>query len=228
MAWPSSDLATGRMHKIGVISDIHGDAQSLDQALHFLLHVEHVQEVVCLGDLVDKGPHNDIVVAAIAQSGMVCVMGNHDYDNVHGTQQWLRENLSPTAALYQSNILSDASIRYLSTLPPMHTLTINNVVIDMAHGSPTRLDEYIFPHKVKTALKSYCRSSKSNVLLLGHTHTPMALWHQGKLVANPGSIAGHHSSGSRTFGVLTLDPLQFSVHDVDSGLPIVLHDHSVK
>lgn len=212
------------MTKIGVISDIHGDAQALDLALHQLLHFENVSQVVCLGDLVDKGPHADVVVQAIAASGMVCVMGNHDYDNVHGGQDWLRRHIPPDTPHYKANILSEASLAYLAKLPKTVLLPINGYLVELAHGSPSRLDEYIFANSAKRALRSYLKTTASHALLLGHTHQPMMLWINQFLVANPGSVCGGHGWGSRTFGILSTDPLDFTVHDIETGLQIVLPD----
>lgn len=212
------------MTKIGVISDIHGDAQALDQALAHLLSMPDLSQVVCLGDLVDKGPHCEAVVQAVAASGMICIMGNHDYDNVHGGQTWLRENVPPDMALYQSNLLSQASIDYLAQRPKTHRLAVNDLIIDLAHGSPRSTDEYVFRAHVQRILRPYLRSTISHALLLGHTHEPMLAWVEGRLIANPGSVAGAYSWGSRTFGVLDTAPLQFTVHDVVSGLPIILPD----
>lgn len=212
------------MTRIGVISDIHADAQALDRALHQLLHLENVSQVVCLGDLVDKGPHAEAVVQAIAASGMVCVMGNHDYDNVHGGQTWLRRHVQPDSPHYQANILSQASIDFLATLPKSVHLTVDGQIIELAHGSPSRLDEYVFANSVRRALRSYLKTTIAHVLLLGHTHEPMIQWVDRFLVANPGSVCGGRGWGSRSYGILSTDPLGFSVHDIETGLPLVLAD----
>ena len=63
--------------KLGLISDIHGDAVALELAWANLT-VLGADRIVCAGDLVGYGPHPDRVVAFLAEHGIDSVRGNHD------------------------------------------------------------------------------------------------------------------------------------------------------
>ena len=63
--------------KLGIISDIHGDAAALERAFTHLTAMR-VGQIVCAGDLVGYGPFPDRVVAFLREQSILSVRGNHD------------------------------------------------------------------------------------------------------------------------------------------------------
>jgi len=61
--------------KLLIISDIHSNYE----ALLAVAHAEKVDEIWCLGDLVDYGPEPAEVVQWVRHHASQCVLGNHDY-----------------------------------------------------------------------------------------------------------------------------------------------------
>ena len=66
--------------RTAIISDIHGNHAGLVAALADIDR-QHCDQIVCLGDLVDGGPHNEAVIETLQQRGIPCVRGNHDEIN---------------------------------------------------------------------------------------------------------------------------------------------------
>ena len=64
--------------KLGLIADIHGDYAALLTALDRLDNYHHVDEILCSGDLVGRGPEQEKVVELIRQRRIPTVKGNHD------------------------------------------------------------------------------------------------------------------------------------------------------
>ncbi len=61
-----------------IVSDIHGDAESLSRIL-----VEHRDDrVICLGDAVGRR-HNDETLKLLHERNALCVNGNHEVDIMH-------------------------------------------------------------------------------------------------------------------------------------------------
>ena len=57
---------------IGILSDIHGQLDALNQALELFNHL-HIQMMICAGDLVDRGPDGDKAVDIIRKMNIpVC------------------------------------------------------------------------------------------------------------------------------------------------------------
>ncbi|MFN8562669.1 MAG: metallophosphoesterase family protein [Anaerolineae bacterium] len=59
------------------MSDVHGDTQP-ETALERLDNYHNVDQVLCAGDLVGRGPQPEKVVQLIRERGIVTVRGNHD------------------------------------------------------------------------------------------------------------------------------------------------------
>ncbi len=63
--------------KIGILSDVHGDMNSLQKALMFFER-NAVDSMICAGDVVEKGDNDDGVVSRLRDLEILCVQGNHD------------------------------------------------------------------------------------------------------------------------------------------------------
>jgi predicted phosphodiesterase len=87
--------------KIGVIGDIHGYFVALKQAINLLEEIG-IDEIVCLGDVIDGGEQNDECIELLKYNQIKTVKGNHDeiYDCTikKENQQWL-EKLPKTIAV---------------------------------------------------------------------------------------------------------------------------------
>ena len=65
------------MEKIAVISDIHGNIPALESVLQDI-KLRGIERIICLGDLVGKGPHSSEAIEIIRKECEVVVMGNWD------------------------------------------------------------------------------------------------------------------------------------------------------
>lgn len=65
------------MINIAVISDIHGNLIALNEVLNDI-QGKKIDQIYCLGDLVDFAPWGNEVIEMIRSSGIPCILGNHD------------------------------------------------------------------------------------------------------------------------------------------------------
>ena len=72
------------MKNFWVIGDVHGEIRLLDRLLENILKF-HPDQVVFLGDYIDRGPHSREVVDRIMQleGTVTCLMGNHEAMMLH-------------------------------------------------------------------------------------------------------------------------------------------------
>jgi 3',5'-cyclic AMP phosphodiesterase CpdA len=63
--------------RVALIADIHGNALALDTVLAELSR-DHVDQIVCLGDVVEGGPQPREILDRIRALGCPIVMGNTD------------------------------------------------------------------------------------------------------------------------------------------------------
>lgn len=182
--------------KIGLIADIHGDYAALRVALDRLDSIHQVDEILCAGDLVGRGPEEERVVELIRQRSIPTVKGNHD--------DWAH-NLSPQNQLY------------LETLPVDWQRRYGDVTVYMCHGKPGNNIWGLYrDHISKTLLNMMLTSLHADVLIVGHTHVPMFIQVQSGCVINPGSLYTFASTriSSHTYGILHLPERRFELFDL--------------
>jgi predicted phosphodiesterase len=155
--------------RAGVLSDVHANLPAL-QAVLAELERRGVQQLLVAGDLVGYGARPNECVAALAEAGARCILGNHDL--------FVLDRLPPTrfppyarqsAELHRA-LLSPDVRAYLEALPT--TLRAGDVL--MAHGSLDDPEEYVF--REARAFELLARLPEeapgADTLVLGHTHRP--------------------------------------------------------
>lgn len=199
----------GRL-RVGVVSDIHANLAALERALA-VLAAHGADKIVCLGDVVEKGPDGDAVVACLEDRCVVTVAGNHDHNA-------LRHAALPEALRADAEVpLRAETLERLARYPLTREYCWEDTWIHMAHGSPQDNTLYVFPEEVPRPLKRQLRDCGADVLLLGHTHRPMRVRYQGLWLLNPGSVAVGRRRDSHTCGLLSLPDLGWTILDIESG-----------
>src|SRR5688572_30513028 len=102
--------------RLGVIADIHGNLHALEAAFA-TLNREGVDGYVCLGDLVGYGAFPNECVERVAETGAVCVAGNHDLIALGRLPDDQCIPLARHSLEWTSRQLTPASRDYLSRLP---------------------------------------------------------------------------------------------------------------
>lgn len=205
--------------KIGLIADIHADLEALNLAL-MLLEQHSVQQILCAGDLVDKGQQGDAVVQRIRHLRLPCVAGNHD-SLARATQDWYRRNDS--AFVPNHLVLQPESVAFFESLPHALLVQASSHNILLTHATPWRNDIYLRPNAPRILFEQVAQAARdqnAQIVVFGHTHIPMQVCVDGVLIVNPGSVCGAQAQGSRTCGILTLPEKRFRVFDLDLGMPV--------
>lgn len=181
---------------VGILSDIHGDYTALESALNRLDTYHRVDQILCAGDLVGRGPQPDKVVQLIRERGIPTVRGNHD--------EW-------------SFGLSAENKSYLKDLPLEWRMEYEGRTLFMCHGKPgNNLWGLYRDHISNTLLNMMLVSLNADVLITGHTHVPLFVNVKRGCVVNPGSLYTFHNvrSSSHTYGVLHLPEMTFDLYDI--------------
>jgi diadenosine tetraphosphatase ApaH/serine/threonine PP2A family protein phosphatase len=102
------------------IGDIHGCSDELE-ALFLKIDLGINDQVICVGDLVNKGPNSEKVVQLLIKNNALSVMGNHDLI-IKYVDEERKEGIKPPFELKKThydlyNSLSKSSIDYILSLP---------------------------------------------------------------------------------------------------------------
>lgn len=218
--------------KIGLISDIHGSISGLNRALD-LLRGQAVDAIVCAGDLIDRGEDDRAVVAKIRAEGIPTVQGNHD-QSAHISVQRAIQDAQFMAEMYgmpppEVETLSEDDVAYLAGLPRTLRFEWAGVRVLMAHGAPWAIDTYITPQALRRVYQRLADEAAAELVILGHTHTPMQVDVGAVRVVNPGSVYQARSMGieRRTCALLDLPARRLTVFDLDTRKPIPIFKNAL-
>ena len=134
------------MNRIAIISDIHGNIPALEATLDDIGR-RGIQHIVCLGDLVGKGPDSARAVDVCRVACETVIMGNWDDFLV------TRTDLEP-ANLWHREQLGAERLDYLATLPKSLDFWLSGRKVRLFHASPTSLYRRIFGNDTPENLQS--------------------------------------------------------------------------
>jgi putative phosphoesterase len=212
------------LHRIAVITDIHGNLPALEASLE-ALDALGIDEVYCGGDLVGYGPHPSEVCALVQERGIPTIYGNYDYAIARDLEdcgcayvtQHDRELGQQSVAWTLAHTDEDAK-EFMRGLPFDLHLPLGDQDIHLVHGSPRKVNEYLFEDKPARLYERLARAESDQVLVFGHTHKPWIHTYGGVLFVNCGSV-GKPKDGDpcAAFAILEADdqgPVRASIQRV--------------
>lgn len=159
--------------KLMVISDIHGSAHFLNQAIEAFRR-ERADRILILGDVLYHGPRNDLPqgyapkeVAEILnglKDKILCVKGNCDSE-------------------------VDQCVLEFPIMAEYVIIDFDGKTVFATHG-----------HKLDGEYKTLAMSA--NVVLSGHTHVPVIEKRDGVIYANPGSVSIPKDDSKHGYAIL--------------------------
>ncbi|KEQ26210.1 metallophosphoesterase family protein [Paenibacillus tyrfis] len=114
------------MDNIAVISDIHGNLPALEAVARDIRR-RRIRRIICLGDLVGKGPQPCEAVDRIRELCETTVQGNWD----HG----INNPQDKETGLWQQRLLGTERLRYLRELPFSAELWLSGRRVRLFHAS---------------------------------------------------------------------------------------------
>ena len=69
-----------------------------------------------------------------------------------------------------------------------HHLEVHGKRLLLVHGSPRRINEYVYEDRAPKSLSRIAQSADADVLIFGHTHLPYVKEVDGVLFVNDGSV----------------------------------------
>ena len=180
--------------RLAILADLHGNQAATEVVLQ-ALDAEAPDAVYCLGDLVGYGAFPNETISLIQERAIPTIMGNYDdgvgfdrddcgcaYKNADEEARG-QQSLAWTRA-----VTTDANKTYLRSLAPEIRLEVEGVRIRLVHGSPRRMNEYLFEDRDPRSLARIAQMADCDLLVFGHTHKPWVKEIEGVLMVNAGSV----------------------------------------
>jgi putative phosphoesterase len=182
------------MTAVAVITDVHANLPALEATLQ---HIEDlgIERVYCGGDLVGYGPQPNEVCSAIEQRGIPTIYGNYDYaiareeedcGCAYVTQH--DRDLGQLSVAWTLAHTDQPAKDFMRELPFDLRFDVDGVPVHLVHGSPRKVNEYLFEDKPASLYERLAAAETGRVLVFGHTHKPWAREHGGVLFVNCGSV----------------------------------------
>jgi putative phosphoesterase len=185
---------TGPGDAVAVITDIHANLPALEAALARIDQLG-IEKVHCGGDLVGYGPHPNEVCALIAERGIPTIYGNYDYAIARDLDDCGCAYITPEdRALGQRSVAwtlehtDRRSKGFMRELPFDARFAVGPTGVHLVHGSPRKLNEYLFEDKPASLYERLAGAESGQVLVFGHTHKPWVHAYGGVLFVNCGSV----------------------------------------
>jgi putative phosphoesterase len=202
--------------RVAVITDIHGNLPALQAALARIDELG-IARVYCGGDLVGYGPHPNEVCALIQERGIPAIYGNYDYaiardEDDCGCAYITKHDreLGQQSVVWTLANTDRASKDFMRELPFDLHFDVGAVPVHLVHGSPRKVNEYLFEDKPASLYERLAAAETDRVLVFGHTHNPWVHEYGGVLFVNCGSV-GKPKDGDPRGAFAVLAPVGDSV-----------------
>jgi putative phosphoesterase len=204
------DLGKADM-KLAILSDIHANLHAL-HAVWVDIEAEEPDAVYCLGDLVGYGAFPNETIEFIREHKIPTIMGNYDEGVGFGLHDCgcvykdpVQDQLGKRSLKWTQVKTTRENKEYLQTLPMQIRLDAKKPKLLLVHGSPRRINEYLYEDRPEATFDRVARLAGTDVLLFGHTHLPYQKRVAGTLFVNCGTVGkpkdGHPGAG---YVILTL------------------------
>jgi putative phosphoesterase len=175
---------------IYVISDIHGNIDALKMFFKKIKMTSN-DNIIALGDYIGYYYNTNECLDLLRKNKIICILGNHDenflkyYDNKKMLKR-LCDKYGNAYSFAKKNI-SSANMQFLKKLKKNKTMKFGKTSVKFSHGSPWKIDQYIYPNTDISTLKRF-KKFPNDVFFVGHTHRKLELKFEKKIIYNPGSI----------------------------------------
>lgn len=197
------------MDQITIFGDIHANLPALEAVLQDF-QVRQLNNHYCLGDLVGYGTFPNDVVTAIKELDIPTLMGNYDQGIGNTSDECgcayktnLDKALGKRSIAWSNQHTTSENKAYLRGLTQHIPLQLGDLRVLLVHGSPRRINEYLYEDRPDSSLERLMDQIEADVLVCGHTHIPYhRVLPSGRQVINAGSVGKPKDNDPRAGYVL--------------------------
>lgn len=183
------------MQHVTIFGDIHGNLPALESVFADMEAHENSQ-LYCLGDLVGYGTFPNEVIDMIRERNIPTLMGNYDQGVGNSSDDCgcaytskEAEALGKRSIAWTNQHTTPDNKLLLQQLTRQIPLQLDGLRVLLVHGSPRKINEYLYADRPDATLERLLDLAEANVLVCGHTHIPYhKVLPSGRHVVNAGSV----------------------------------------
>ena len=191
------------MTRIALITDVHANVPALDAALAEIERLG-VDNIYCGGDLVGYGPHPNEVCSTIEERAIPTIYGNYDYAIARDLHDcgcaYVTQHDRAIGQLSVEWTLANTNQPakdFMRELPFDLRFELGGKRVRLVHGSPRKVNEYLFEDKPARTFDRIAALADCDVLVFGHTHKPWVHEYGGVLFVNCGAVGKPRDGDAR-------------------------------
>lgn len=183
------------MKQLTIFGDIHANLPALAAVLADM-DGRGLKERYCLGDLVGYATFPNEVVARVRKQAIPTIMGNYDLGVGQSSDDCgcayrdpVAEALGRRSIAWTNEHTTAENKAFLRQLVSQIPLQLGDLKALLVHGSPRRVNEYLYEDRPASSLERLLDGAGVDVLVCGHTHIPYhRVLPSGRHVVNAGSV----------------------------------------
>lgn len=164
------------MNKIAFVSDIHSNLTALN-AVMADMNKRNIKNIICLGDIVGKGPRPNECVITIKENANNVVKGNLEVSILH-----LETKIH---GIWNNNIITNENKEYLDNLPVEGKLYLKDKKVVYRHAFSK--DDY-YTEVIRPKINENIPEIDADVVIFADLHVQFAKKQGKQLVLNTGSV----------------------------------------
>ena len=172
--------------KIGILGDIHGNAEAL-QAVVSALRKDGADTWVQVGDIVGYGPEPSHCIDVVRELGCVTCLGNHDAAVLGLLDTSYFNNFARAAIHWTTPRMRPGDLDFLRDLP----LVVARPEFTVVHGSLHMPDQFGYVISQVEAIDSLAQQ-RTRLCFVGHSHVPAI--YMVRDASRPGDVVVHPQS----------------------------------
>ena len=193
--------------KIGVIADVHANLNALE-AVFEDAKSRGITVFLNAGDVVGFGAFPNEVVEALYSRNALSVIGNLDLEVLDKNKKG--KGLKKFSTEFARKELKKSHETYLRALPFKAELEVARKKLLMIHGTPDAVDEHLLHDAPIERFQEIAKTSRADVIIVGHSHEQFTKEVDGALFINPGSV-GRPGDGNPQAAYAEITSNPFSV-----------------
>ena len=164
--------------RLAIFGDVHGNSAATAATLA-AIETAAPDAVYCLGDLVGYGARPNETIDLVRAREIPTLMGNYD-DGVGFDRDDCgcaykddgERDRGQASLIWSRAVVTPDRKAYLQALLPEIRLEIAGLRLRLVHGSPRRMNEYLFEDRDARSLERIAAGADCDILIFGHTSSP--------------------------------------------------------
>jgi predicted phosphodiesterase len=185
------------MEQLALIADIHGNLPALEAVLCDIKK-RKIKKIVCLGDVIGKGPSNVEVLDICMEKCDIIIKGNWEY--------YVSSYEPKYSAVWIQEQLGEERVEYIRKLKMSEAFFISGKLLRLFHTSPGGFKR-VFMHASledkRTLFEDIKTGETSDMVGYADIHRPYMQMVDGRMLFNTGSVGNPLDMTLSSYAILT-------------------------